>query len=414
MNAQTILVIYLLLFAVEFLWEQALTLLNLGYAASGRRRPPQAVLAVMDREAYLRSVDYTLARGRLGLVSGTFGAAFLLVLVLGGWLGRLEALIRPLRIAPAFQGILFIYSVSLAFGLISLPFSIYSQFVIEERFGFNRKTARLFLVDLLKSLALSLVLTTPLLYLLFRLIRATPIWWLWAFALYCGFQFLMIFLYPRLIAPLFNKFSSLQEGEVKERIVELAQRLGCKTRGIFIMDGSRRSQHSNAYFSGLGRAKRIVLFDTLLQRLGPDQVAAVLAHEIGHERKGHVLRRLVVSLAASLAGFWILSRLIGYGPLFQAFGFASPSPQAALVLAFFLSSPFTLILKPLASWWSRRQEYEADRFAYREAACGVHFSEALIALGKENLSNPAPHPWYSFYHCSHPTLVERLRALQQP
>jgi STE24 endopeptidase len=219
-------------------------------------------------------------------------------------------------------------------------------------------------------------------------------------------------LYPKVIAPLFNKFTPMEEGTLKEKILSLAEQLGFKTRGIYLMDGSKRSKHSNAYFSGLGRIKRIVLFDTLVQRFEEDEIAAVLVHEIGHQKLGHILKRLILSLPVGLLSFWIVSLLINYSPLFEAFGFSDPSPQAALVLIMFLSGPFTFYLKPLFSWWSRRHEFQADRFVQSRTSYGEAFQAALKRLGKENLSNPVPHPLFSFYHYSHPTILERIGALR--
>jgi STE24 endopeptidase len=215
------------------------------------------------------------------------------------------------------------------------------------------------------------------------------------------------------IAPLFNKFTPLEEGSLKKKVLALAERLGFKTRGIFVMDGSKRSRHSNAYFSGLGPVKRIVLFDTLVQELEEDGVVAVLAHEIGHQKLGHILKRLAVSLPSGLLAFFVVSLLLDYSPFFEAFGFANPSPQGALVLILFVSGPFTFYLKPLFSWWSRRHEFQADRFVQTRTSHGGAFQDALKKLGKENLSNPAPHPLYSFYHHSHPTVLERIRALDR-
>jgi STE24 endopeptidase len=273
-------------------------------------------------------------------------------------------------------------------------------------------TWKLFVLDGLKSILVSVLLLTPLLAGLFFLIRATSLWWVWGFLFFTVFQLVMIVLYPKVIAPLFNKFTPLEEGSLKQRILSLAERLGFETRGIFVMDGSRRSRHSNAYFSGLGKVKRIVLFDTLIHSLKEDQVAGVLAHEIGHEKLGHILKRLAVSIPMGLLGFWILSLLLNYRPFFEAFGFTGSSPQAVLVLVMFVSGPFTFYLKPLISWWSRRHEYQADRFVQDRTEYGAAFRSALVHLGRDNLSNPVPHPLFSFYHNSHPTVIERVRALQ--
>jgi STE24 endopeptidase len=366
---------------------------------------------IWGRQDYQRAVDYSRSKTYLAVISSLVGSGLVLLLVSSGWLGTLESWVSSLAVGTILQGILYVYLISLIFGVVSLPSMIYAQFVIEARYGFNRMTWKLFILDGLKSLLVSLVLITPLLALLFVLIRAGTLWWLWGFILFTAFQLVMIVLYPKVIAPLFNKFTPLEEGSLKEKVQALADHLGFKTRGIFVMDGSKRSRHSNAYFSGLGRVKRIVLFDTLIRSLEEDQVAGVLAHEIGHEKLGHILKRLALSVSSGLLGFWLVSLLLNYSPFFEAFNFSGPSPQAVLVLVMFVSGPFTFYLKPLFSWWSRRHEYQADHFVKSRTRYGKAFQTALKRLSKDNLSNPVPHPLYSFYHYSHPTTLERIRAL---
>jgi STE24 endopeptidase len=416
-DPRTLLGIYLGLFALQFGVEQLLVLLNLRQAKACLARPPKEALALMSAEEYERSQRYASARGRLTLWADAAQAALALALILSGALGALQRLIARPVLSPELAGILLVYAVSLIFALAALPFSLIGQFGIEARFGFNRMTPRLFVLDRLKGLALSLALGTPLLYLGFRLVRASPLWWLWAFLAASALQLLLAVLYPRLIAPLFNKFSPLPQGEVREQVEGLARRLGFRARGIFLMDGSRRSTHGNAYFTGLGRARRIVLFDTLLESLSPAQVAAVLAHEIGHQKKLHVPLRLAGTLLSGFVAFWLLGRALEFAPLFQAFGFAggagAAAAPAAVVLLMFFSGPLALPLRPLGSWISRLQEHAADRYAYRDAGCGESFAEALLGLARRNLSNPTPHPWASFYYASHPTVLERVRAMRR-
>jgi len=411
MKPQEILILFLSLFFLELIWEQFLLWLNLRHARSCKDNPPELAVEIWGRQDCQRAIDYSRSKTLLAVVSSLVGSGLVLLLVLSGWLGSLESRVSSLAVGPILQGILYVYLISLIFGVVSLPTTIYAQFVIEARYGFNRMTWKLFILDGLKSLLVSLVLMTPLLALLFVLIRAGTLWWLWGFILFTAFQLVMIVLYPKVIAPLFNKFTLLEEGSLKEKVEALADRLGFKTRGIFVMDGSKRSRHSNAYFSGLGRVKRIVLFDTLIRSLEEDQVAGVLAHEIGHEKLGHILKRLALSVSSGLLGFWLLSLLLNYSPFFEAFGFSGTSPQAVLVLVMFVSGPFTFYLKPLFSWWSRRHEYQADHFVKSRTRYGKAFQTALKRLSKDNLSNPVPHPLYSFYHYSHPTTLERIRAL---
>jgi len=405
MSARAILALYLAFFILEMGWDVFLTLLNLRHA---RRHA-----GVVDPETYTRAISYTLARGRLGLLAGAVSSAALLAAVLTGFLGIVDAGMRLLPVHRYLQGILFIACLSLLTWLIGLPFSLYSTFSLEARFGFNRVTPRLFVVDTLKGLAVSAAIAVPVLLGLFWFMDAAGgLWWVWAFAAMSAFQIVMSIVYPVAIAPLFNTFTPLPQGPLREAILGLAARLGFWTKGVFVMDGSRRSRHSNAYFTGLGRAKRIVLFDTLVESADQEEILSVLAHEIGHARRHHLRKGLAVSLAVSLAGFWIAGLLLRWPPLFQAFGFRGASPHALLVLLAFCAGPFTFFLTPLASMWSRRHEYEADRFAVEAAGSARGMRSALLRLSRENLSNPAPHPLYSFFHYSHPTLAERIAALE--
>jgi STE24 endopeptidase len=414
MTAETILLVYLVLLALEFLLEQGLSVTNMMHVRRLRLSPPQQALVLMQPEEYRKSVDYTLDRSRLSLVSTTVHAGVILLLVLTGWLGDLQQAISGLSrvVGPSLSSVLFVYVCMLLFALISLPFSLYSQFVIEARYGFNRMGIGLFVLDTLKSLAISLVIMTPLLFGLFALVNTTRLWWLWAFLFFAAFQIVMVYLYPKLIAPLFNRYTPLEAGTLKQRLDDLAQRLEVRTQGIYVVDGSRRSAHSNAYFTGFGGAKRIVLFDTLIHGMGEDQVAAVLAHEVGHQKLRHVTIRIAVTLSVVALGFWIMSLVLRQPLLFTAFGFAAPSAAAAIVLVLYFAGPLSLLIRPLGSWWSRRQEYGADRYARDTAGEGEHLRKALIGLSRDNLSNPTPHPWYSFVHYSHPTVLERVRALE--
>ena len=412
MLARTILALYLAFFILELGWDVFLTLLNLRHARRHAGSVPAVFAGAVDGETYARSVSYTLARGRLGLLAGAVSSAALLAAVLTGFLGIVDAGMRLLPVHRYLQGFLFIACLSLLSWLIGLPFSLASTFSVEARFGFNRVTPRLFVVDTLKGLAVSTVIAIPVLLGLFWFMDAAGgLWWVWAFAAMSAFQIVMSTLYPIVIAPLFNKFTPLPEGPLREAILGLAARLSFRAKGVFVMDGSRRSRHSNAYFTGLGRAKRIVLFDTLVGSADQEEILSVLSHEIGHARRHHLRKGLAVSLALSLAGFWIAGLLLRWPPLFQAFGFREASPHALLVLLAFCAGPFTFFLTPLFSMWSRRHEYEADRFAVDATGSAGGMRSALLRLCRENLSNLAPHPLYSFFHYSHPTLAERIAAL---
>ncbi len=413
MSAGAILALYLALFFLRLLWESSLTLLNARYARRVSAAPPDFVLQVMDRDTYARSLDYTLARSSFSLVSALVSAAVVLAVVLSGSLGALDRVVEGWRLPRYATGLAYFLLISLFFTLVSLPTSWYQHFVIEQRFGFNKMTPRLFLLDTIKGLVVSAVLVAPVLLALFWFVdRTGPWWWLLSFAGVSLFQIVVTVIYPTLIAPLFNKFTPLAEGSLKERINALAARLGFATRGILVMDGSRRSHHSNAYFTGLGKAKRIVLFDTLIQSLAEESLVAVLAHEIGHEKKHHIRQRLGFSTVMMLAGFWILSLLLTYEPFYRAFGFEQASAYALLVLMSFCAGPFTFFLSPLFAAWSRRHEYEADRFAVDATGGAAALKAALIGLGRNNLTNLTPHPLYSRYYYSHPTIAERVAAME--
>ncbi len=412
MSPGAIFSLYLVFFFLDLGWDTFLTLLNLRKVRTARGVPP-AFAGVVDEETCRRSAQYTLARGRFGLLSSLVSSAVLLAVIASGLLGLLDQAARSVPVHRYLQGILFILEVAALFWLTSLPFRLYAQFGIEARFGFNKTTPRLYVTDTLKGLALSAAIGVPVLFGLFWFMdSAGRLWWVWAFLALAAFQLVMSLVYPVVIAPLFNRFTPLSPGSLRDRIAALAERLRFRIRGIFVMDGSRRSTHSNAYFTGIGAVKRIVLFDTLVKTMGEEEVLSVLAHEIGHEKRRHVRKALAVSLALSLAGFWILSLLVPSLPLYQAFGFRQASSHAILVLLGFCSGPFTFFLTPLASLWSRKHEYEADRFAAEGVGSAAGMKSALLRLARENLSNLTPHPLYSFWHYSHPTVAERLAALE--
>jgi STE24 endopeptidase len=417
--AQLVVVLFLVFFLLEFLVEFVLNELNLRHvrARLKQQRVPEFFEGKIAPEDYHRSADYTLAKGRFQRWAQLYGSVVALFILLGGPLSYFDSLSRDLgHLLPAglkVQGILFCFAVALTFSFFSLPTGLYSTFVIEERFGFNRTTLKLYFTDKLKGLLISLLLGAPFLLGVLYLMEETGLyWWLWAFLFVLAFEILVVILYPTLIAPLFNRFEPLKEGELRARIVGLAEKTGFKTSGIYTMDGSKRSGHSNAYFTGLGKAKRIVLFDTLLEQMAAEQGLAVLAHEIGHYKLRHIRKMLALQGIFLFAGLYILSLLIDYEPLFRAFGLA-PSSHAALVLFSLLSGPFTFYLAPLMHLLSRRHEYEADQFAVKMLEDRRAMEEALLNLTAKNLSNLTPHPWYSAYHYSHPSPAERIRAIRR-
>jgi STE24 endopeptidase len=345
-------------------------------------------------------------------VQGLCDAALTLLLLFSGVLPALDAALARGGLAGPHRFAAFLAALSALSSIAGLPFSLYGTFVLEQRFGFNRSTWRLWLKDRLKALALAAAIGLPLLYAVYGFFALTGAgWWLWLFAFFTAVQIFMIWLYPIAIAPLFNEFAPLPEGDLRARLEALARDAGFRTRGLFVMDASRRSGHSNAYFTGLFRP-RIVLFDTLVTQMTVEEAAAVLAHEMGHYQARHVHKRLALGLLAMLAALWILSFLVRWPPLYAAFGFPAPSLQAALALLSLCGGAFTFFFAPLESFLSRRHEYEADRYSVAVARSPAALRSALVKLSGQNLASLHPHPWYSFWHYSHPTLVERLRAIE--
>jgi STE24 endopeptidase len=411
MNATTILWIYIAFAAADLVWGLFLTVLNYRNVRRNADSVPEPFRDKVTPEEHRKAAAYSLARMRLGFVSSPVVTALTLAAVVAGFFGLVELWIGGFVHREYLRGAAFLGAVGVLAGLVSLPFSLYSTFVLEKRFGFNTTTLKTWATDALKGLILSVVIGLPLLLLLFLFMDATGrLWWLWAFAALSLVNLGISVAYPLVIAPLFNKFSPLPEGSIAEKIRGLAERLDFKMSGIFVMDGSKRSKHSNAYFTGLGSTKRVVLFDTLVEQMSEEEILAVLAHEIGHEKKRHVLKGMALSLALSFVGFWVLSLLRHWVPLYPAFGFAGASKEALVFILGLASGPLTFFLAPAFSAWSRRHEYAADRFA-AEAAGSEAMMSALLKLNRENASNLTPHPWYSFWYYSHPTLSERLRAL---
>lgn len=401
--------------AIESLLNEA----NIRYLQRQWRegRLPDVFARRISEETHGKSIRYAVAHGRFTRWSGACGALLTLGILFGGvlpWLDRLAERAGAFVPVAETPGILFCLGVAGLLGLLSLPLKIYATFVLEERFGFNKTDLRTFVTDRVKATVLAVVLGAPFLYGVLWLMKATGTWWwVYVFVFVFAFQVLMLVIYPTLIAPLFNRFEPVADGPLRDAVVELAGRVGLRTSGIFTMDGSKRSGHSNAYFTGLGRAKRIVLFDTLLEQLSRPQLLAVLAHEMGHYKMRHVLKNLGMSALFLLAGLGLLSVLLEYPPLFRAFGLDRPAHHTALVIFSLISGPFTFWLGPVMNHLSRRHEYEADAFAVRLLNDGSPLEEALVALTVNNLGNPTPHPWYSAYHASHPVTVERVRAIRE-
>jgi len=406
-----ILATFLALFALQHAVEWTLALLHLGHVRRHGAEVPPPLAGRIDAETARRSRDYAVARIRLSLAAGAWSSALTLAVLLSGALPALDEALAGLGLAGPHRFVAFLALLSGALSAAQLPFSLYGTFVLEARFGFNRTTFALWLRDRVKGLALAAALGLPLLYAAHAFFAwAGRAWWLWLFALLALVQLLLSWLWPAFIAPLFNRFAPLPAGELRERLEALARDAGFRTRGLFVMDASRRSAHSNAYFTGLLRP-RIVLFDTLVEATPVDEALAILAHEIGHFRMRHVHRGLAVGLASQLLSLWLLSLLAAWPPLFAAFGFPAPSFHAVVALAGLGGGAFTFFLAPLASWVSRRHEYAADAFAVRVTGRPASMQAALVRLNGQNLTSLHPHPWYAAWHYSHPPLLARMEAI---
>lgn len=403
------------LVAAKWATQLWLERLNRAHVQAHATAVPEAFRGVVDEATYQKSVRYTLARTAVHQAELTYNAAILLVVLFSGVLpGALGAFQRAFG-ASVWAQAAFLFAVGLALSLTSLPWDWHEQFRLEERFGFNTTTARLWWLDRLKGLLLSLALGYPLLVLVLKLVEWTgSAWWFWAWAALLGFQLLMAVLAPVLIMPLFNKFTPLPEGSLRDRLLELAARTRFRARNIQVMDGSKRSRHSNAFFTGFGRFRKIVLFDTLVEQLRETELAAVLAHEIGHYRRRHILKMLAMSALGSLAGLYLVALLARQDWFYHSFGFAPGNIAIALLLFGLLAGTVTFWFSPLLHWWSRKYEYEADAFAAQAIAEPGPLIDALRKLNEKNLSNLTPHPVYSGFYYSHPTLLERETALKAP
>jgi STE24 endopeptidase len=395
--------------AVIELWlsrRQELTVARLRTAV-----PPPFAESVSAAE-HARAADYTIAKVRLGRIGTVVDAALTLALTLGGGLFAVDLLWRHTGLGEPWLGVAVIGSCALAMQVIGLPLSLWRTFVLEARFGFNRTTPRLFLADLGKGLGLAVVLGGPLLVATLLLMeRAGRWWWVWAWGLSLAFMFLMAWAWPAFIAPLFNRFSPLEDAALKGRIEALLARCGFASKGVFVVDNSRRSSHGNAYFTGIGRNKRIVFFDTLLGRLAPAEIEAVLAHELGHFKLKHVRARLLVSVATSFAGLAVLGWLKTQPGFYAALGVPTPSTHAALLLFAFAVPACTFFLTPLMSLWSRRHEFEADAYATRTASA-AQLADALVKLHRDNASTLTPDPLYAAFYYSHPAPLARITRLR--
>ncbi|MCZ7565132.1 MAG: M48 family metallopeptidase [Burkholderiales bacterium] len=386
---------------------------HVAHVLAHRDAVPAEFAAKVTLAAHQKAADYTAAKTRLAGIETVVSAAVLLGFTVGGGLQALaDGWGRVLPTGGHWHGIALIASVAVIGGSFDLPFAIYRTFFVEARFGFNRTTPLLFVADLAKHAALAAALGLPLLLVVLWLMeRMGALWWLYVWLAWMSFNLLVLAIYPTVIAPLFNRFTPLDDPALKGRIEALLARCGFRAKGLFVMDGSRRSSHGNAYFTGLGAAKRIVFFDTLIQRLAPPEIEAVLAHELGHFKRRHIIKRIVLVAAVSLAFLYLLGYLIEQQWFFRALGVETRTTALALLLFFMVLPVFTFLLQPLASLYSRRHEYEADAYAagHSDAASLV---QALVKLYQDNAATLTPDPVHSAFYDSHPPAALRIARLQ--
>ena len=418
MTATTLSLVFCVAVLGSLLVQFWLATRQMRHVAQHREHVPPAFSGTVTAEAHRKAADYTLAKGRFGLLQQAFGVA-----VLMGWtlLGGLEALNTWVlnatlpTLGPLGYQICLVAAFTLIASLIDLPADWHATFRIEQRFGFNRMTQRMWVMDQLKSTGVGALIGLPLLALVLWLMGAAgSAWWLWAWGVWMGFNLLLLVIYPTWIAPLFNKFTPLADESLAQRVQTLMQRCGFAAKGLFVMDGSRRSAHANAYFTGLGSSKRVVFYDTLLSRLSADEVEAVLAHELGHFKHRHVLKRIVAMFGLSLAGLallgWLSTQQFFYVGLGVTPNLGAPNNGLALLLFLLALPPFTFFLSPLMARSSRKHEFQADAYACQQADSRA-LASALLKLHEDNAATLTPDPLYVRFYYSHPPALERLAAL---
>lgn len=378
-----------------------------------RDKVPETFRGKISQSAHEKAADYTVTKNRVGMVGEIVSAIILVGWTFAGGLQLLDNSWSGLGLSPVWHGTLVLLSLIVIGGLLELPFSIYDTFVTEERFGFNKATPRIFVVDLIKGTILMVLIGGPLLFAVMWLMNSMgEFWWLTVWLLWSGFNLFAIWAYPTFIAPLFNKFKPLEDGAVRNRVQSLLERCGFKSKGIYVMDGSRRSAHGNAYFTGFGKNKRIVFFDTLLKSLNEAEVEAVLAHELGHFKLRHITKRIVMMFSISLMGLALLGWLIDQSWFYAGLGIDTPSIHTALALFMLIMPVFTFFLSPLIAWGSRKHEFEADAFAGQQASAS-DLINALVKMYEENAKTLTPDPLHSIFYDSHPPAPVRIAHLQE-
>ncbi len=405
--------IILIVYVSTLFLQYWLDIINIGHMKKYGTKIPEGFEGFIDEAVLKRTIAYTLERNSFSLVESLFSSIVTLLFLFGGLLGWYTSWVSSLTGSFILQGTCFFLFLSYASSLLSVPFSLYSTFKIENTYGFNTMTPKLWLTDFVKSTLISSVLMIIALACGLWIVQKSPnLWWLFAWGFFFLFSIFMMYISPYVIEPLFNKFTPLESHDLERKITAMMQRTGIRVSRVFTIDASRRSHHTNAYFTGIGRTKRIVLYDTLINKMDENEVLAVLAHETGHWKKKHVLKMIIIFEALSLAGAYVAFRVLKSGMLAETFGLPGNFFAELAILAFVFSI-FSFPATPLFSALSRRHEREADRFAVGLAPVPEALATSLIKLSKDNLSNLHPHPLYAAVYYSHPPVVERVRTIRE-
>lgn len=410
--AHTLTLLFVGLLAFSSIIRYWLGTRQINFVQENRKAVPAAFAKDIALDAHQKAADYTTAKTKLGLFEMLVQAVLLFILTIGGglqWIDTIWSNILPNH--DIFRGALVICSALLVSSIIDFPFEYYKTFVVDEKFGFNKMTPAMFLSDLVKHSVVGLLLGAPILFAALWLMQsAGEYWWLYLWVVWTVFNITMLAVYPTFIAPLFNKFTPLADEGLKARIESLLTKCGFKSQGLFVMDGSTRSSHGNAYFTGFGNSKRVVFFDTLLERLNTEEIESVLAHELGHFKHKHVIKRIIMIFVMSLIGLALLGWLINQAWFFQGLGVTSPSNHMALLLFMMASPVFLFLIKPLMASYSRKCEFEADDYAAKNASA-THLVDALVKLYRDNASTLTPDPFHSAFYDSHPPASIRISKL---
>jgi STE24 endopeptidase len=412
-TSTTIFYVFILFFILVSSSKILLLFLNIHHIKGHLNAVPTKFQSIISLSEHKKAQNYTIAKNKFSIVSLLIHSIILSIWLFGGQLNSLHEYLNTLQFSDLTLGAVFLITFSIINTTLEIPQSIYSTFFLEEKFGFNKTTPKIFIIDMFKQTVLSIVIGLPLIYAVLFLLKNTgSMWWFFTWVFLVIFQFLMIWAFPKFISPLFNKFTPLEDQELIKDIQALCTRCQIVFKEYFVMDASIRSSHGNAYFTGFGKNKRIVFFDTLIKSLTYGQVISVLAHELGHFKKKHIIKSIIVGVTSMFIGLAILGYFYNKPEFFQAFSIQTESNHMALLLFMLIIPYFTYFLTPLSSWSSRKNEYEADQFA-AENASAKELIGALLQMYKDNSSSLTPHPWYSNFYFSHPPAAERVRFLER-